>query len=361
MTRSSWGKMTLAMLIGGLLLIVGSVIIIDPFEVYHKASFFIPPIENGTQNYSNAGIAKSYEYDSVIIGSSMTENFRPSQLDELLGGHFIKLPINAGSPYNNKQMMDLAFGTREIKTVVYGVDIESFTYFYKTPKCEMPDYLYDDDIFNDTQYWFNQSVLATFIPKCLATLGQQDEAQRDTMYTWGEKYPYGKEAALRGKRLSSEHIEQTPLEKDPTLSQQSMLNVEHNIIPYVESHPDTEFIFFFPPYALVRWDNFYESGNLHYHHVQKEAIIKRLLPYKNVRIYDFQAESDWILNLDHYIDDGHYGPWINDAMIEAIAEDRYRITEVSQAQKNDAAIRYYIDQLRRHGTWPDSFDLIPLD
>ena len=125
--------------------------------------------------------------------------------------------------------------------------------------------------------------------------------------------------------------------------------------------PDTEFIFFFPPYALVRWDNFYEAGNLHYHHVQKEAIIKRLLPYENVKIYDFQAEADWILNLDHYIDDGHYGPWINDAMIEAIAEDRYRITEVSQAQKNDAAIRYYIDQLRQHGTWPDSFDLIPLD
>ena len=48
-------------------------------------------------------------------------------------------------------------------------------------------------------------------------------------------------------------------------------------------------------------------------------------------------------------------------MIEAIAEDRYRITSVSEAQKNNAAIRHYIDQLRTCGTWPDSFDLIPLD
>ena len=358
MTRSCWGKLTLSLLIGGLLLIVGSVVLIDPFEIYHKATAFAPPIDNGTQIYSNAGIAKSYDYDSVIIGSSMTENFTPSQLDRLLGGSFIKLPINAGSPFNNKQMMDLAFGTHEIKTVLYGVDIESFTYFYTTPKCEMPEYLYDDDVFNETQYWFNQSVLAEFIPKCLATLGQYDSAQRDTMYMWGDKYPYGKEAALRDKSLSNEIVEQTPLEEDPVLSQQTMLNVEHNIIPYVENHPETEFIFFFPPYALVRWDNFYASGMLHYHQVQKEAIIKRLLSYKNVRIYDFQAEADWILNLDHYIDDGHYGPWINDAMIEAIAQDRYRITSVAQAQKNDAAIRHYIDQLRSRGAWPDAFDLM---
>ena len=44
--------------------------------------------------------------------------------------------------------------------------------------------------------------------------------------------------------------------------------------------------------------------------------------------------------------------------IEAIAQDRYRITSVAQAQKNDAAIRYYIDQLRSRGAWPDAFDLM---
>ena len=359
MTRKRWAILTLAMLASSLLLIVGSVVLIDPFEIYHQATAFIPPIDNGTQNYSNAGIAKSYSYDSVIIGSSMTENFRPSQLDELLGGSFIKLSINGGSPYNNKQMMDLAFGTHDVQTVLYGLDIESFTYFYTTPKCEMPDYLYDDDLLNDTQYWFNRSVLGIYIPKCLKTLGQRDETLRDTMYTWGHLYPYGREAVLRDVTISSGEVAQTPLEADPTLSQQTMLNVRHNILPYIEAHPDTEFIFFFPPYALVRWYNFYEDGMLNYHHTQKEAIIKTLLPYENVRIYDFQAETGWILNLDHYIDDGHYGPWINDAMIEAIRDDRYRITSVAQAQDNDAVIRILVDRLRTLGAWPETFDPLP--
>ena len=37
----------------------------------------------------------------------------------------------------------------------------------------MPDYLYDDDLFNDVSYWFNKSVLLTYVPECLATLGTE--------------------------------------------------------------------------------------------------------------------------------------------------------------------------------------------
>ncbi len=358
MTQKRWTALALGMLAIGLLLIVGSVVLIDPFQVYRQATAFVPPIENGTQNYANAGIAKSYDYDSVIIGSSMTENFRPSQLDALLGGRFVKLPINAGSPFNNKQMMDLAFGSHAIQTVLYGVDIESFTYFYTTPKCEMPDYLYDDSLLNDTQYWFNRSVLFKYIPQCLRTWGQHDD-QRDSMYMWGDLYPYGKEAALQGTAFSTREVAQTPLEDKPTLSQQTLLNVEHNILPYVEGHPDTEFLFFFPPYSLIRWYRFYDTGMLNHHQMQKEAIIERLLSYDNVRIYDFQAETAWITDLNHYIDDGHYGPWINDAMIEAISRDQYRITSVEQAQQNDAVIRDLVERIRQNGGWPDSFDITP--
>ena len=72
MNRKKWAALTLSLLglsIGGTVALVAAV---DPFEVYHKATAFIPPISNGTQIYSNAGIAKNYAYDSVVIGSSMT-------------------------------------------------------------------------------------------------------------------------------------------------------------------------------------------------------------------------------------------------------------------------------------------------
>ena len=125
MNRKKWAALTLSLLglsIGGTVALVAAV---DPFEVYHRATAFIPPISNGTQIYSNAGIAKNYAYDSVVIGSSMTENFRPSQLDRLFGGQFVKLCVNAGSSFNHKQMMDMAFATHDVRRVLYGVDVEA--------------------------------------------------------------------------------------------------------------------------------------------------------------------------------------------------------------------------------------------
>ena len=358
MTRKAWSLLSLSLLLLALGGIVGSVVIIDPFEIYHKAFFHIPPIENTTQIYSNAGIAKSYDYDSVIIGSSMTENFTPSQLDRELGGSFVKLPINAGSPFNHKQMMDMAFGTHDIKRVFYGVDIELYTYFYKTPKCEMPEYLYDDDLTNDTAYWFNHSVLLTYIPKCLKTLGQSDPTQRDTMYNWGDMYKYGKEAAFRGAPVTGGEVPQTDADGPIAFSQQTLLNVEHNILPYVKDHPDTEFIFFFPPYSLVNWYNFYKLGAMDYHLMQKAAFVDALLPYENVKIYDFQARTDWILNLDNYIDASHYGPWINDAMVEHVARDEHRVTSVDDVLHNNDVLRRHVQYVVSCGTWPDDFSAV---
>ena len=49
MTRRKWAALTLSLLglsIGGTVVLVAAV---DPFEVYHKATAFIPPISNGTQ------------------------------------------------------------------------------------------------------------------------------------------------------------------------------------------------------------------------------------------------------------------------------------------------------------------------
>lgn len=355
MTRKHWAILSLALLFASLSLIVGSVVLIDPFEIYHQATAFIPPITNGTQSYSNAGIAKSYEYDSVVIGSSMTENFTPSQLDRLLGGRFVKLCINGGSPFNHAQMMEMAFRTHDIKTIFYGIDIESMTYFYKTPKAEMPSYLYDAHLGNDTQYWFNKSVLAKYIPACLRTLGQTDPDLRDTMYMWGDLYPYGKDAALRSLTIDSTVFEQDTENPVPTMAQQTKLNVEHNLIPFIEAHPETEFIFFFPPYSAARWYEFYRQGMLGYHLNQKEAVASVLLAYDNVRIYDFHAEFDWITNLDYYIDTWHYAPWINDAIVEAVSRDEKRITALSQLKENNVLLRSLVDQIVTAGRWPDAF------
>ena len=75
MKRKTWALLSCAMLI---LAIAGAsllVIFVDPFQVYRLATLYMPPIDNTTQVYANAGIARNYDYDSAIVGTSVTENF----------------------------------------------------------------------------------------------------------------------------------------------------------------------------------------------------------------------------------------------------------------------------------------------
>ena len=64
-----------------LLIVCGSAIFaIDPYYHYHTPWFGLQatPFQ---ERYCNAGLAEHFDYDSVIIGSSMTENFRASWFD----------------------------------------------------------------------------------------------------------------------------------------------------------------------------------------------------------------------------------------------------------------------------------------
>ena len=49
MTHKRWAQLTLALLILALAGIISAVVIVDPFQIYHRATAYIPPITNGTQ------------------------------------------------------------------------------------------------------------------------------------------------------------------------------------------------------------------------------------------------------------------------------------------------------------------------
>ena len=78
---------------------------------------------------------------------------------------------------------------------------------------------------------------------------------------------------------------------------------------------------------------------MEYHLQQKKALAEALLPYDNVEIYDFQARTEWICDLNQYIDAKHYGPDINDAMAEEMAAGLSRVTDAAQLEANNDVIR----------------------
>ena len=252
MKRKTWALASLALLLAAIAAICLTVIVIDPFQVYRPATRYLPPIDRTTQVYANAGVARSYAYDSAIVGTSVTENFRPSQMDSLLGGRFIKLCTSAGTAYNHALLMDLAFRTHNMRRIVYGLDVYSFIARLDQTGSDVPLYLYDDSLFNDVSYWLNRSVLATFLPRCLSAWGQkQDDSIRDSMYCWAGQDEYGSVALYTARFTAPEN----PLPADAYI-RQAQANLDAHLLPYVAAHPETQFDIFsrrIPPPSGQRW------------------------------------------------------------------------------------------------------------
>ena len=338
MTRKRWSLTVEALLLAALSAIIALVVIVDPFEIYHRALFYNPPYESETQMYSVAGIARSYDYDSIIIGSSVTENCTPSVYEETLGGRFVKLCMNAGLSLDHAKIMDIALRTHDVQRVVYGLDLFAYSYYYNNQKAETPDYLYDDLLHNDVRYWLNKSVLFSYIPKALASTGVPDEdASRDSMYFWHPPSMPGEEAL----RSRIDFTVPVPEQDDPArMLELAQLSMEHNLLPYIQQHRDTTFTIFFPPYSLLYWANEAEGGDFEPAMAQKQLIAEMLLAEPNVELFDFQSRFDWTTDYSLYYDRIHYISSVNDEMAFAMARGENRVTDAAQ-------LRQSIDSLRK--------------
>ncbi|MBR4038801.1 MAG: hypothetical protein IKJ11_01730 [Clostridia bacterium] len=347
MKKKTWALLCLTAIIGAFVSLSALVIAIDPFQVYRLATHYMPPIDNTTQVYANAGIVRNYDYDSIVVGTSVTENFRPSQMDALLGGRFIKLCSSAGTAYNHALLLNLAFDTHEIRRVIYGLDVYSFIAELTETGCEVPFYLYDHNPFNDAQYWLNRSVLGSFLPRCLHTWGQrQDDSIRDSMYSWKGSDNYGLSALYNAH--FSPAAPMRPADADVA---KALANLNAHVLPLITAHPETQFDFFFPPYSAAEWSTMQAKGTLESMLTLRGVCYDVLSQYDNVTVYDFSTREDWVLNLDNYKDTLHYGAWINDAIVEEIAAGRFAVRERAQLDAATTQLRTWANALIAAGRW----------
>lgn len=337
MTRKRWCLTALALLAAMLCAVIALVAVVDPFEIYHRALFYQPAYASETQMYANAGVAKSYDYDSIIIGTSVTENCRPSVYAQALGGSFVKLCMNGGLARDHAKMMDIALRTHDVRRVVYGLDLFAFSQYPTNQKAVTPDYLYDDSLLNDTAYWFNESVLLCYLPQALRRIGTvPDDSARDSMYFWDPPELPGRERLIAQLDWTAPLGESRPAD---ALEEFTAGNYEQNLLPYIEAHRDTVFDVFFPPYSLLYWVKQAQKGELEVRLAQRRQLAGLLLSEPNVRLFDFQANTAWTQSFELYFDDIHYISVVNDGMAQALAAGEWRVLELAQIETASEAIR----------------------
>lgn len=306
-----------------ILLLGGMNIVVDPFFHYHKPILGLA-CHLEYERYQNTGILRHFDYDSVIVGTSMAENFKPSEWDEMFDANTVKVPAFGATYKEMNGYMDIAFQSQnDIKNVVWGLDYCAFNqdseYIYYDL---IPTYLYDDNPFNDVHYVLNKSIfiIETIRGVLIPTLqGSKAMLNFDYYANWTDNPQYGKAAVLakEGERLPQSekkiHIDFNPD------------NIRKNILSVVEKHPDTDFYIFFTPYSIVYFDRLQRQGLLENQLEWERLVIEELLRYDNIHLYSFFDDADLITNLDNYKDSGHYGPNVNSYILRCMEENKHEI------------------------------------
>ena len=124
------------------------------------------PLTYRTYNelYCNPGIAKNYEYNAVLLGSSIVENTDVNELNELFDCNSIKVPYAGGTSYNHNKILAVCYSSgHKIDKVFWALDEYALTADKDSSRYPLPEYLYDTNKINDLSYILNFDIFYFYI------------------------------------------------------------------------------------------------------------------------------------------------------------------------------------------------------
>ena len=341
-----WLVLVLALLIPVAVFVVR----VDPFFHYHKPDTDTYYYKLDNQRSQNDGIIRNFDYTGMIIGSSLTENFKASEAEELFGGTFIKVPFS-GSTFRetNENIVKALRCNPDLRIVIRCVEparLINDKDLLRDDMGEYPSYLYDDNLLNDVEYVFNRDVA---FDRVYAMTKENDEedfvpgiTSFDRYSSWLTQYRYGKDAVFPDGIQMEKSSWNYPF--NSTYETRTRENVTQNLTAIADEYPDVTFYYFFPPYSAQFWLQTVENGTLERLVASEKLAIEEMLQRPNIRLYSFNQLFDLTMDLNNYKDRLHYGAWVNTLILRYMQQDKCRLTQENYEQ-------YLADELAFYGSY----------
>lgn len=303
---------------------------VDPFFHYHTPHTDKYFYELNNERSQNNGISKHFDFDSVITGTSMTENFKTSEFDKIFGFQSVKMSMWGASYHEISRNLRVALNRNpNIKCIVRSFDRDYFfddAHLIRYELGEHPEYLYDSNPFNDVKYLLNKDILVKRAVPMILNLDKRDPGitSFDDYASWQHAYTFG-----RGTVCKQEFsVSQPSTINHLTEEEKSRIkeDVELNFIDLAREYPQTQFICFFTPYSAVWWGNKLSAGELDHYIEAEDYVISLLEPYKNIQLFSFDGNGEITTNLNFYGDYSHYGKWVNSQILKWMKSGYGRIT-----------------------------------
>ena len=298
--------------------------IVDPFYNYHRPYEGIVMVSYGAM-YQNLGEAKNFEYDTLITGTSMTENFRVSWFDDAFQCNAVKLPFQGGNIGDFDNLFKTVFSSgNDVKRVFYGVDLYTLLTEPGSYRFEYEDYQLSDNPIYDVQYLLSNEVLLKYSLRTFYMSYFTDYTyDADNAYVTDTINTYSKETLLADyERPEKTETSNNNIEDVLALCKENL----SKLIRYIEDHPETEFYLFFPPYSILYWDTAARNGTYNSWMGAYEKAMNELVSHSNVKLFSFISDESIITNLENYKDYTHYSGNISHYLLECFVSGKDRVT-----------------------------------
>jgi hypothetical protein len=331
------------------LLTIG-LLIYDPLHLFHKSWIVDDERVHGNMRLQAAGVINNYDFDSVIVGTSMMKGTSAISASEKIGGIFVNISSDGSGIYERSYIIDYALRKKKLKNVVIsfdtGLDANLKKSHHRYPINKFY-FLYDDILINDLKAYWNYKFISCLVQFSTSSscLGNKRNIQRPL--EWFDKVSErnqnisGVENWLhhekgRGKAVNSRikrHLNKPwDLKKYKKNLELTKEIIDEKLFSLVEDNKDTNFHIVFPPYSRFLYSLWKQKNP--YKYLLYEETLKYLVvngaEYKNFKVYSFD-DMKYLDDLDNYRDMRHYNTDMNETMLNSIRDqsniiNRYNIT-----------------------------------
>lgn len=298
-----------------LLLLVGFVYYVDPFFQFRVRDnqYMLNPW------FVNPGLARNGNYNTVIIGSSMVQNYDLSILRKDSTINPVKLASGAMNIPEMQTMYSLSDKSK-VHTYILNFDLPQFN--QERLENKYPEYLYKEGVLNKLKYIFSYEACVRYAPVDFALSFYTKYSDNispslkyrlsiDNIGSFSHESVYGKE---RVKGLYLEGRTVTPPIMHDINGRMNRNLVELMDTLQIEKYLQKNYVIVFPPYSALYWhltrrDKYYDNFVKFIKHT-----VRVMSRYENVRIVYFNDIPE-IVDLDNYTDITHFNQHISDIIV----------------------------------------------
>lgn len=322
------------------LFLIGLIYYYDPMQIFHKSYIQKDLHLHGNMRQQAAGIINNFEFDSIILGTSMLENTSSFEASKLLGGNFVNISLSGSNFFERKPVLSYALKNKNVKTVIYSLD-SVYIGLNKNNKnfpIESFDYLYDENPFNDFEVYWNEKFFNCILKlsKDVSCIGSKktleypnvwfiNKAHSDRFGGLDNWFKAKNNAQIKGafssivstsqKIKKGEKISLNGIEEKITKSKEY---IDEYLLENVKKYNNTKFLFVFPPYSRMlyaQWKQ-YNQPNYEIHKAIIKYLVQQSVLYKNLEIYGYEDKA-FLDDITNYKDLSHYHQNINSQMLQS--------------------------------------------